>query len=313
MEHILYKLNFTTALHIGKDSGGASLEDVQMGVHSDTLFSALCCEAVRCGKIDELVELFTDGTLAISDALPYSEEELFLPRPVIFVEKQRRQGDAGLKKTLKSIEYIPLAFFKEYLEGLGQPEINTDRLHYDFGRLNLTARVAVRDNTPPLPYHIASWRFNPGSGLYIIARAASREAFGVLAALLTALGYSGIGGKQSSGWGKFEVQANPVPDKLDDLLRNDKAKYQMLLGTALPVDNELDEVLSNGWYQIVRRGGFVRSETYAPGQLKKRAIYMLAPGSCLKRRFEGGMYDLSDNGAHPVWRCGRSLFVGVTI
>ena len=63
----------------------------------------------------------------------------------------------------------------------------------------------------------------------------------------------------------------------------------MLLGTALPIDAELDDVLSDSWYALVRRGGFIRSATYAPGQLKKRTLYMLAPGSCLRFRFRGGM------------------------
>jgi CRISPR-associated protein Csm4 len=104
-----------------------------------------------------------------------------------------------------------------------------------------------------------------------------------------------------------------VPTELLKLLKDEEAPYQMLLGTALPPDSELDEVLEDGWYSLVRRGGFIRSATYAPGQLKKRTIYMLAPGSCLRRRFKGGMFDLSDNGAHPVWRCGNSLFVGVNL
>ncbi len=123
--------------------------------------------------------------------------------------------------------------------------------------------------------------------------------------------FSGIGGKQSSGLGKFDVQQSHVPAELMELIEDDQAEYQMLIGTALPVDVELDKVLCNGWYTLIRRGGFIRSQNYAPGQLKKRTMYMLAPGSCLQSRFTGGMSDLSDNGAHPVWRCGSTIFVGV--
>jgi CRISPR-associated protein Csm4 len=313
MEYSLYRLNFTTCLHIGRDTGAVSLDSSRMAIHADTLFAALCCEAAGDERLGKLVEYFTEGTLAISDALPYAGDELFLPRPVLFTGNRRREGDAVLKKALKGLEYIPLSFFGEYLRGLNQAEVNPDKLKAGFGQQVVTTRVALKVNNPPLPYHLAAWRFATGCGLYIIVRWEQEAAGQLLASLLTGLGLTGIGGKQSSGWGKFEVSRDSVPTELLKLLKDEEAPYQMLLGTALPPDSELDEVLEDGWYSLVRRGGFIRSATYAPGQLKKRAIYMLAPGSCLRRRFKGGMFDLSDNGAHPVWRCGNSLFVGVNL
>jgi CRISPR-associated protein Csm4 len=311
MGYYLYRLNFSTALHMGKDSGGASLDDGQMTIHADTLFAALCCEAAGDGRIEQLVGYFTDGTLTISDALPFTGDDIFLPKPVLFVGNKKRESNSGFKKALKRVEYIPLSFFQEYLRGLNQPAVDLEKLSSNFGQLTVSTRVAIKDNTPPLPYHIASWRFEPGCGLYVIVRSEQEEALNTFAALLTKLGLSGIGGKRSSGWGKFDIQQCSVPAELTKLINDDKADYQMLLGTALPIDAELDDVLSDSWYALVRRGGFIRSATYAPGQLKKRTLYMLAPGSCLRFRFRGGMYDLSDNGAHPVWRCGNTLFAGV--
>ena len=81
MEHYLYKLNFRTALHIGRDGGGASLDDGQMTIHADTLVAALCCEAVRSHHLDQLVSYLADGTLTISDALPYAGEGFICPSP----------------------------------------------------------------------------------------------------------------------------------------------------------------------------------------------------------------------------------------
>jgi CRISPR-associated protein Csm4 len=313
MEYSLYRLNFTTCLHIGRDTGAVSLDSSRMAIHADTLFAALCCEAAGDERLGKLVEYFTEGTLAISDALPYAGDELFLPRPVLFTGNRRREGDAVLKKALKGLEYIPLSLFGEYLRGLNQAEVEPDKLKACFGQQVVTTRVALKGKNPPLPYHLAAWRFATGCGLYIIACWEQEAAGQLLASLLTGLGLTGIGGKQSSGWGKFEVSRDSVPTELLKLLKDEEAPYQMLLGTALPPDSELDEVLEDGWYSLVRRGGFIRSATYSPGQLKKRTIYMLAPGSCLRRRFKGGMFDLSDNGAHPVWRCGNSLFVGVNL
>jgi len=164
-----------------------------------------------------------------------------------------------------------------------------------------------------MPYNVAYWRFNENSGLYIVVRYENEAALSFLEDTLSALGLSGIGGKQSVGLGKFSLQKYDLPSKLISLLEDTKADYQMLLGTALPWDHELDTALDGGWYGVVRRGGFVRSETYSKTPLKKRTVYMLTPGSCLKSRFEGGIFDLSDGGTHPVWRCGKTLFAGVRL
>jgi CRISPR-associated protein Csm4 len=313
MEYSLYRLNFTTGLHIGKDTGGSSLDDGEMAIHADTIFAALCCEAARDDRLAQIVQYFTDGTLTISDALPYSGEEYYLPKPVLFLGSNQREGNPRLKKDLKSLPYIPLSRFQQYLQNLNNPEINIDELRCDFGQLTTSTRVAIKGHTPPLPYHVASWKFAPGCGLYIIVRYKEEGALAVFSSLLSNLGLSGIGGKRSSGWGKFETCQCTVPKELMELIADHQGEYQMLLGTGLPLDAELDEILQHGWYTIIRRGGFVNSENYAAGQMKKRTIYMLGPGSCLRKRFQGGMFDLSDNGAHPVYRNGNTLFVGVNL
>jgi CRISPR-associated protein Csm4 len=165
----------------------------------------------------------------------------------------------------------------------------------------------------PLPYYVAGWKFAEDCGLYVILDSKIPAAEHLFESLLENLGWTGIGGKQSSGWGKFDFSKLDVPATLESLLNDNQAEYQMLLGTGLPVETELDSALQKGWYALVRRGGFIRSDKYAGRALKKRTIYMLAPGSCLGQRFQGGMFDLSNNGAHPVWRLGHTLFAGVNL
>lgn len=313
MDYSLYKLEFDTPLHIGRDSGGPSLDNGQMAIHADTIFSALCCEAAGDARLEQLVRYVTDGVLVLSDALPYAGDELFLPKPVVYVANRQREGDAGLKKKLKDIEYIPLSAFDDYLSNLAGSSPDLDSLRYTFGQLSTLTRVAIGGTDAPLPYHVASWRFAEGCGLYIVAGYMDENILALAEGLLVGLGLSGVGGKRSSGWGKFAVQKLPVPPDLRSRLEDKSSPYQMLLGTALPMDEEMEELLRHGWYTVIRRGGFIRSDTYAAGQLKKKTIYMLGPGSCLRRRFRGGMHDLSDNGGHPVWRSANSLFVGVNI
>ncbi len=314
MGYFLYKLDFTTALHIGSDNSGSSLDDTQMTIHSDTFFSALCSQAVKRGEIDQLVYYFAQGQLCVSDALPYYREELYLPKPIIFTSQPQQEGEPGLKKKFKALQYIPLVLFNDYLDGIkGKGYFDPDLVKHDFGQMTMQTRVAIKGQEQPLPYHVASWRFAAHAGLYILLRFEDSQALQLFTTLLQDLSWNGIGGKQSSGWGKFEVGESSVPGKLIQYLEDETAKYQMLMGTALPVDEEMEQVLEDGWYALLLRGGFVCSPSYAQRQLKKRSIYMLSPGSCLSRRFQGGMFDLSQQGSHPVWRSGNTLFLGVNI
>lgn len=311
MPYSLYKLEFTTGLHVGVDRGGTSLDDSRMTIHSDTLFSAMCCECSKDMDINRLYKYFYDGDLAISDTLPFHGEEYFLPKPVLYTGNFRREGKPQIKKALKSVEFIPISKFNEYLEGLFGTEIGPENFKYDFGGLATYTRVSLRGE--PQPYQVAYWRFTEGSGLYVIVYYKNQTALSFFEDILSSLGHSGIGGKQSAGLGKYIVKNVPLPPKLEGLLEDINAGYQMMLGTALPNDEELQDALSGGWYTTIRRGGFVKSESYSQRYLKKRTMYMLSPGSCLKTRFDGGMFDLSDGGAHPVWRCGKTLFAGVRI
>lgn len=315
MGYSVYKLEFSTGLHIGQDTGGPSLDDGKMTIHSDTLFSALCCEGVKQGLLPQLVKYFKENILAISDTFPFSGEELFLPKPILFTGNRQKEGDPALRKQFKSLAYIPLASFTDYIQGLKGASFDLGGIENEFGSLTVDTKVALSRLEKPQPYHLASWRFKKNCGLYLIVKAEEQEALAIFLKLLTALGLSGIGGKQSVGLGKFTIEEIEMPGELLSLLENkNKASYQMILGTALPNDSDLEAVIQDGWYALLRRGGFIRSETYGEGQLKKRTIHMLAPGSCLKNRFLGGLFDLADGGGtHPVWRCGNTLFAGVNI
>jgi CRISPR-associated protein Csm4 len=313
MPYSLYKLHFATGLHIGTEHGGPSLDDGRMTIHSDTIFSSLCCEyAQNGGQPEEIFQWFEDERIVISDALPFCRDEYYLPKPMIYFKNLKQEGNPENRKAFKSIEYIPLSAFDEYLGHIsGQAEIVPEELKCFFGALTSGTRASIREE--PQPYQVAYWNFAKDAGLYVIAECKDSGSLALFEQLLSFVGLSGMGGKQSSGLGKFNVIKEDVPAPLQEMLADTDANYQMLLGTALPSDHELDEILSDGWYMAARRGGFVRSETYSQMQRKKRTLYMLLPGSCFKRRFSGEIFDVSSGGAHPVWRCGKTLFAGLRV
>ncbi|MFY9177224.1 MAG: type III-A CRISPR-associated RAMP protein Csm4 [Caldicoprobacterales bacterium] len=315
MAYSLYKLKFSTGLHIGKHVGGSSLDDGSMTIHSDTLFSALCCESTKSNRIKEIYDCFEKNRLIISDALPFYKDDLFLPKPILFMPNSKQENSSAIKKKkLKDIEYLPLSKFNAYLQGFSEDIIDPDSIEYEFGTMVVETKNAIKGYSEAMPYNLAYWRFNQDSGLYIIVKYEDKQALSIFEDCLWDLGLSGIGGKQSSGFGKFSVEKFTVPKLLLSLLNKEKADYQMLLGIGLPEDRELDKMLEDGWYRVLRRGGFIRSETYAQTPMKKRTIFALSSGSCLKERFDGVILDLSnEGGAHPVWRCCKTLFVGVSL
>ena len=67
-----------------------------------------------------------------------------------------------------------------------------------------STRAAVFEGQDTLPYHVGAFRFAEDCGLYVLAGLESDDA-AWLRTLMRALGLSGIGGKVSSGYGKFTV------------------------------------------------------------------------------------------------------------
>lgn len=69
MKYIAYKLKFSTGVHFGN----GSLDDTEYTFCADTLFSALCIEAVKHSedKLSRLVSYVKAGKIVFSDAMPY--------------------------------------------------------------------------------------------------------------------------------------------------------------------------------------------------------------------------------------------------
>ena len=75
MIYRILKLHFTGNVHFGE----GMLESTASTFCADTLFSALCHDAPD--EIPQLVCAVREGRLAFSDAFPYDENGLYLPKP----------------------------------------------------------------------------------------------------------------------------------------------------------------------------------------------------------------------------------------
>jgi CRISPR-associated protein Csm4 len=135
------------------------------------------------------------------------------------------------------------------------------------------------------------------------------------------LGISGIGGKISSGLGKYTIKectldGNGEENLLYDMLENKNAKVQMLIGAYHPKEEEIEKLKMDGYtYILEKRDGFCTSPDFssANGPLKRKSCVMVSEGSCFAERLEGKILDLSYGNFHKVFRLGKTLFLGVSM
>lgn len=307
MKYKLYKMKFTSPVHFGE----GHLDSSAYTFMADRLFSALYIEALKYGSADKLYAAANNGYLLISDGLPYIVDNLYIPKPVIRVNSGS-ESNSVIKKAFKKLSYIPIDKIDEYLNGSLDPGAENKAMD-QLGRYADTTRAAVRSGTEDtLPYRVGTYSFCNGSGLYIIVGAADDEVSVMMDGLVRSLGYTGIGGKVSSGLGKFSVSAENIPAELLERFIGRYDRY-ITLAVSMAKNDCLEAALNNAGYMLVRRGGFVGSQKYSDSWRKKREMYCFAAGSCFENRFEGCISDLSDGGTHPVYRYAMPLFMGVML
>ena len=296
MDYCLYKLKFDGAVHFGQSESALSLYTAADHFRADTLFSALCHTALALwGEegLREIVEQAESDGLRLSDSMPWRGKQYYLPKPCA-VSEQKREVPAQLRKAIKKLAWIPVSDMDLFERSIRGEALYTPG-DAAFGMVVERASAAVVEGADAEPYQIGAFRFFPECGLYVLAGVKTMDQAEKLHTLLSALGMSGIGGKVSSGYGSFTVTETHV----------------LSLTTSLPTDAELDDVLENAQYQLVRRAGYVQSETFAASPVRKRTQYFLAAGAMLERPFRGALYTVAENGGHPVLRYAKPMTLGV--
>lgn len=300
MRYKCYCLSFPNGFHVGENS----LDENEMTIPADTLFSALFQEALLSGKSDILLENVKSGKLLFSDAFPYTGDALYLPKPIIRVNVNDSKGESVLKKAFKKLDYIPMNEMGTYMSGKLDAAYQSEKLE-EISKTALKTSAAIQGADETQPYGIGIRYFTGNAGLYIICGIENEEMGDFLYELLDGLSFSGIGGKRCSGIGRFIIKKET---ELPSHLFEGSASRYMSLSISLPRDNEMEAVMQDAYYRIRKRGGFVASETYADEPLKKKDMYMVAAGATFMRKYEGDVYDVSVAGRHPVYRYGKPIF-----
>lgn len=316
MKFKIYKMDFSTPVHFGN----GALDDVKNLFLADTLFSALCIESLKNKgeeQLNKLVSLSKENKLLFSDAMPYIEDVLYLPKPFIKIETEQN-GDSVLKKQYKKLKFLPVNDLENYLKG----SLDVKKANQDFklGEEKINTKVVIsRDKSDNKPYSVGTFEFykkdenNKKSGLYFLVGYENSDDLFFVDDLLNSLGYTGIGGKISSGYGKFIAIPNEADEKLLSLLNLENKNKFISLSTCLPKDEELEGSLKGASYTLQKRSGFVASFDYSENFLKKKDLYTFSAGSSFDKIFSGDVFDVSNEGNHPVYRYAKPLFIGVNI
>ncbi|MCI7812910.1 MAG: hypothetical protein SO016_01205 [Lachnospiraceae bacterium] len=140
---------------------------------------------------------------------------------------------------------------------------------------------------------MGTYRYHDGNGLYVIVAYEEKEALQMAERLFESLSYTGIGGKQASGFGRYELKMGKRDDALLSALKTGrdkrdkeirgKAKRQMdALFTALQkkyMEREyLDYMLKNGKIEL---GQWLKQHGYQKNDYMKWKKYELDVGDCL--------------------------------
>lgn len=282
--------------------GDHGLESSTISCPADTLYSALCVEALRMGGQQLLGELVACSTLRLTDLLPYVGPDYLVPKPLHSV---RSDGSSMQKKLAKKIGFLPAAQLGSFLDGTADLKELAAR-QTKIGVHAVSAKAAIHNGKKDAdPYRVGYFRFELDAGLWLLATGSESE-LGLLTRLLK--GISALGGERTSGFGAFNLTESEAPAALTPTV---DAASLMTLTTSLPTDDELEAALAGATYRLVKRSRFVASSTYADMPLRKRDIYKFAAGSVFSRPFQGGILDVSLGGNHPVYSYARPLFLAL--
>lgn len=90
------------------------------------------------------------------------------------------------------MKFIPVECLIDFLNG--KMDLSNDPMEH-YGHYFQQTMAAVRTGEETLPYRVGTFYYGEGCGLYIIAAYQSENEKCLMEKLLTALSYTGIGGK----------------------------------------------------------------------------------------------------------------------
>jgi CRISPR type III-A-associated RAMP protein Csm4 len=319
----IYKLHFTTPLHIGNERADNTIGTAIL--HSDTMYAAIFNAWATLGKVAWIPTETNpiDFGFTMSSFFPYQQSIYFLPRPLYSPSSEYTAlTDTSIKKSIKKAAWIDTTIFENILNDTEPKFYNPENFKGDFWSAStilnapitsqIMPRSKVREGNDTVIYYIERFYFAPDAGLYTMVQFTDDAAKHKFEAALRFLGDEGVGTDRNVGHGKFTFS---LENAFTLNLKKDKG-LAISLGLYCPESVEvLKQQIDNAsiGYNLIKRGGWL-SEPY--NSWRKKNVYMLQEGSTLKMEGELTYQTIGQNidirpasVGHPVWRCGKTLFI----
>ena len=193
MNYKLYKLEFTGGVHFGQ----RLLEDTDISFQADTLFSALCQEAVKKRISGEITTISKNGSDAFFGCISIYGKTILSSQTVYMEPFQRKRRGFQKEENLEKMKYLPAELLEDYCHG--EFPIEKAKNLQDLGNFQMKTSVGIRGQEDPQPYRVKYFRFKEGNGLYFLVGYQNTESEDFAEELIEMLSYSGIGGKEVLG------------------------------------------------------------------------------------------------------------------
>lgn len=307
MKYKIYKMYFKAGVRCG--TGKTESNSIEMP--SDIIFSSLINEAAKIDEkiLKEALDFFKERKILLSDAFPFLGDEYLLPKPLISFDKN--SGDSSEKKLYKKITHIPISYFSEYVKGNSDPQEILNKTE-NLGNTQIDTKIQKKLEGDNEIYNLSYFRFNKNNGLYFILGFEDEVCEKLFDDLIYSIAVTGIGGKKTSGLGKFQVVKKDLPREISNKINSEKAK--MLLTSSMAREDELEKLDQDANYALIRRGGFIYSEDKEGSKntvKRKRTMYFFKAGSIFNKKFEGDIFRVDDGFIHPVYRYGIPMWLEV--
>jgi len=270
-----------------------------------------------------------------------SKEIYYVPRPLKFPINYPIGEDLDFTKTYKNLTYLPLSVWRRWYQGAGFDSQDREELiaktkgnphgrlkdagTFDYGEAvktnNKVPRSSIdRDTRSTNLFHTGYTQFawerngndiNSVAGLYFLACFDSSDLENTFKVLLEILGDEGIGGERSSGWGRFQVEWQELPQVWKDAIAYENGTHYSLMSLLWESDRQwLQDRVANDTtanYKLLPRGGWIVSPTGI--QSRRKIVRMFAEGSVFSQQPTGKLANVTPGGfnAHQIYRSGISL------
>lgn|GEM_PF-6830130 len=263
---------------------------------------------------DEIVKCFLEGKppFLVSSLFPVLQEEYMLPIPLSLFKILRETSiDIKAIGILKHIQYVSIDFFKKYVNGskigLTIKEETKEKRYLEFNIEGEVYRgvpegwgygVIVKKNIIEGKENYISFRKSkfPKNRLDRISLASDifyvglidfnckhyfilhveKDYFNTIITAIKMLGYLGLGGERTYGYGRFRVEKILDEPKIPS---NENGKYLINLSLYLPSEREIIVIkdrIEDIFYRLHLRVG-----SYSGTGLARRDIFVFSEGSVL--------------------------------